>query len=65
MSLVKLLQEGNVIYVNPDHVGIVSPHATLVNRTNVTLALGLNIQVEGAASELALKLGYSSPLLSE
>jgi hypothetical protein len=58
MSLVKLSQSGNTVYVNPVHVALVSPHASLINTTNVTLALGLNLAVEGAASEIAEKLGY-------
>ena len=63
MSLVKLTQSGNVVYVNPDHVAIVTAHATLVNVTNVTLATGINIQVEGSASELAQELGYKISLV--
>ena len=62
MSLVKLTQNGHSLYVNPDQVAIVSPHPTLVNQTNVTLATGLNVQTEGSASELAITLGYQKSL---
>ena len=51
MSLVKLFQNGNAVYINPDHIAIVSAHPTLVNQTNVTLATGLNVQTDGSASE--------------
>ena len=62
MSLVKLFQNGNAVYINPDHIAIVSAHPTLVNQTNVTLATGLNVQTEGSASELAITLGYQKSL---
>lgn len=67
MSLVKLTQNGHSLYVNPDQVAIVSPHPELINQTNVTLSSGLNILVTGAASELAVLIGYqkSSLELSE
>jgi hypothetical protein len=58
MTLVKLTQSGNTVYVNPEHVAIVSPHASLVNITNVTLVSGINVAVEGVALEIAEKLGY-------
>ena len=57
-NFVKFTQNGNVAYFNTDHIAIVSPHPSLVNKTNVTLATGLNASVDGSASEIALQLGY-------
>ena len=61
-NFVKFTQNGNAAYFNTDHIAIVSPHPSLVNQTNVTLATGLNAQVDGSASEIALKLGYVPPI---
>ena len=57
-NFVKFTQNGNVAYFNTDHIAIITPHPNLVNQTNVTLATGLNAQVDGSASDIALKLGY-------
>ena len=61
-NFVKFTQNGNAAYFNADHIAIVSPHPSLVNQTNVTLATGLNAQVDGSTSESALKLGYVPPI---
>ena len=59
MKLIKMQStKGATIYVNPETVAIVSPHASLVNVTNVTFASGMNLEVNGAASEVAPRLGY-------
>lgn len=60
MSLIKLTQSGTDIYINPDHVAIVSPD-TLINTTNVTLVNGMNAKVEGSAKEVAFRLGWEKP----
>ena len=57
-TFVKFTQDGKVAYFNTDHIAIISPHPSLVNKTNVTLATGLNASVDGSASEIALQLGY-------
>mgnify|MGYP001596767929 CR=1 FL=1 len=56
--IVKLTQSGTALYVNSDQVAIVSPHPQLINQSNVTLSNGINILVEGAATEIAILLGY-------
>ncbi len=59
--IVKLIQNGTALYVNSEHVAVVSPHPQLINQTNVTLFAGINILVEGAATEVAISLGYKLP----
>ena len=56
--IVKLIQSGVEIYVNSDHVAIVSPD-TLINTSNVLLVNGINAKVEGAAREVAGKFGWN------
>jgi len=64
MTLVKLTQNGIAVYVNPAHVALVTAHPELVNRTNVTLVTGINIQADGAGRDLADKFGYEESLLA-
>lgn len=65
MSLVKLKSlKGVEIYVNPDHVAILSP-STIVNQSAITLPMGLSIEIEDSAKENAPKLGWVGNILSE
>lgn len=59
MSLTKLTQQGKTLYVNSEHVAIISPDS-LIGKTNVTLINGLNINVDGTAEETANSFGYRS-----
>lgn len=60
--IVRLTQNGTTLYVNTDHVAIVSAHPQLVNQTNVTLVNGFNILADGAATEIAISFGYEIKL---
>lgn len=57
-DFIKLTQNGNIAYVNSEQIGIISAHPSLVNKTNVTLATGLNMEVDGSALEVAKLAGY-------
>jgi hypothetical protein len=63
--IVKLIQNGTALYVNSDQMAIVSPHPQLINQTNVTLGTGINVLVEGAASEIAVLFGYKAAWVTE
>jgi hypothetical protein len=62
MTLVKFTQAGKDLYINSDHVAIVSP-GTLINQTNITLVNGLNAAVEGTLTEVTASLGYKLDLV--
>ena len=64
MTLVKFTQTGKDLYINSEQVAIVSP-GTLINSTNVTLANGINVAVEGSMSEVLEKLGHKLAWVSK
>lgn len=61
MSIVKLETDKATIYVNTDHVALISPHATLLGVTNVTLSNALNFEAKGATDQIAREMGYVNP----
>ena len=64
MTLVKFTQTGKDLYINSEQVAIVSP-GTLINSTNVTLANGINVAVEGNLAEVIEKLGHKLAWVSK
>ena len=65
MTLVKFTQTGQSLYINSEHVAVVSPHAQLIGTTNVTLANGINVAVEGNLAEVIEKLGHKLAWVSK
>lgn len=52
MNLVQLKTKAAEIYINPEHVALVSPHAQIIGSSNITLPSGLTFEVEGTTHEI-------------
>ena len=64
MTLVKLKStKGAEIYANPDHFAVIAPSA-LVGQCSITLPVGVSIEIDESAREVALKFGYEENLLA-
>ena len=65
MTLVKLKStKGAEIYANPDHFAVVAP-TTLVGQCSITLPVGVSIEIDEPAREVARKFGYHEEVFFE